>query len=84
MPAARGAAPGRRAPRLAEIAPPDVKAFIRWLIEQEHPRKPGQLLRKATVREHAAVLRALMGDAMLDDSARAKAPGPARGHGASS
>jgi hypothetical protein len=50
--------------RLAEITPRDVKAFIRWMIEQEHPRKPGQLLRKSTVREHVAVLRALMGDAM--------------------
>ena len=50
--------------RLAEITPRDVKAFIRWLIEQEHPRKRGQLLRKSTVREHVAVLRALMGDAM--------------------
>jgi integrase len=56
--------------RLAEIAPRDVKAFIRWLIEQEHPRKPGQLLRKSTVREHVAVLRALMGDAMEEGMIR--------------
>lgn len=54
----------RRRLRLIEIQPRDVKAFVRWLIEQEDPRVAGRLLSKSTVRQHVAVLRALLGDAM--------------------
>lgn len=50
--------------RLAEIQPRDVKGFVRWLTEQEDPRRPGRLLSKSTIRQHVAVLRALLGDAM--------------------
>jgi integrase len=50
--------------RLAGIDPRDVKAFVRWIVEQEDPRHPGRLLSKSTVRQHVAVLRALLGDAM--------------------
>ena len=50
--------------RLAEIEPRDVKAFVRWMNEQEDPRKPGRLLGKSSIRQHIAVLRALLGDAM--------------------
>jgi integrase len=49
--------------RLAEIEPRDVKGFVRWLVEQEDPRRPGRLLAKLTIRQHVAVLRALLGDA---------------------
>lgn len=50
--------------RLAEIEPRDVKAFVRWMNEQEDPRRPGRLLGKSWIRQHIAVLRALLGDAM--------------------
>jgi len=50
--------------RLAQIQPRDVKAFVRWLIDQPDPRVPGRLLSKSTIRQHVAVLRALLGDAM--------------------
>jgi hypothetical protein len=50
--------------RLAEIEPRDVKAFVRWMNEQEDPRRPGRLLGKSWIRHHVAVLRALLGDAM--------------------
>jgi integrase len=53
---------GVRRLRLAEIQPRDVKAFVRWLLEQRDPRT-GRLLSKSTVRQHVAVLRALLGDA---------------------
>lgn len=55
---------GERRLRLAAIQPRDVKAFVRWLVEQEDPRRPGRLLSKSTIRQHVAVLRALLGDAM--------------------
>jgi integrase len=55
---------GRARLRLAEIEPRDVKAFVRWMNEQEDPRRPGQLLGKSWIRQHVAVLRALLGDAM--------------------
>jgi hypothetical protein len=29
--------------RLAQIDPRDVKAFVRWMAEQEDPRRPGRL-----------------------------------------
>ena len=35
---------GTRRLRLAEIEPRDVKAFVRWMVEQEDPRRPGRLL----------------------------------------
>jgi integrase len=50
--------------RLAELEPRDVKAFVRWMNEQEDPRRPGRLLGKSWIRQHIAVLRALLGDAM--------------------
>jgi hypothetical protein len=53
---------GVRRLRLTEIQPRDVKAFVRWLVEQRDPRS-GRLLSKSTVRQHVAVLRALLGDA---------------------
>jgi integrase len=49
--------------RLAEIEPRDVKALVRWLIELEDPRRPGRPLGKSTIRQHVAVIRAMMGDA---------------------
>ncbi len=49
--------------RLAEIEPRDVKAFVRWMVEQDDPRNPGRRLAKSTVRQHVAVLRAMLGDA---------------------
>ncbi|MCW2984046.1 MAG: integrase [Conexibacter sp.] len=55
---------GRARLRLAEIEPRDVKAFVRWMNEQEDPRRPGRLLGKSWIRQHIAVLRALLGDAM--------------------
>jgi integrase len=55
---------GRIRLRLAEIEPRDVKAFVRWLVTLEDPRRPGRLLSKSTVRQHVAVVRALLGDAM--------------------
>jgi integrase len=55
---------GRARLRLAEIEPRDVKAFVRWMNEQEDPRRPGRLLGKSWIRQHVAVLRALLGDAM--------------------
>ncbi|WP_445148367.1 phage integrase SAM-like domain-containing protein [Baekduia sp. Peel2402] len=55
---------GRVRLRLAEIEPRDVKAFVRWMNEQEDPRRPGRLLGKSWIRQHIAVLRALLGDAM--------------------
>ena len=53
---------GIRRLRLAEIQPRDVKGFVRWLLEQRDPRT-GRLLAKSTIRQHVAVLRALLGDA---------------------
>jgi integrase len=55
---------GRARLRLAEIEPRDVKAFVRWMNEQEDPRRPGRLLGKSWIRQHVAVLRAMLGDAM--------------------
>jgi integrase len=55
---------GRVRLRLAEIEPRDVKAFVRWMNGQEDPRRPGRLLGKSWIRQHIAVLRALLGDAM--------------------
>jgi integrase len=55
---------GRARLRLAEIEPRDVKTFVRWMNEQEDPRRPGRLLGKSWIRQHVAVLRALLGDAM--------------------
>jgi integrase len=49
--------------RLGEIEPRDVKALVRWLMELEDPRRPGRLLGKSTIRQHVAVVRAMMGDA---------------------
>ena len=54
---------GRVRLRLAEIEPRDVKAFVRWMVEQDDPRTPGRRLAKSTVRQHVAVLRAMLGDA---------------------
>lgn len=54
---------GRVRLRLAQIQPRDVKAFVRWLIDQEDPRRPGRRLSKSAIRHHVAVLRALLGDA---------------------
>jgi integrase len=54
---------GTRRLRLAEIEPRDVKEFVRWVVQQEDGRRPGRLLAKSTVRQHVAVLRALLGDA---------------------
>ncbi len=53
---------GVRRLRLADIQPRDAKAFVRWLAEQRDPRT-GRLLAKSTIRQHVAVLRALLGDA---------------------
>ncbi|MEX2195906.1 MAG: phage integrase SAM-like domain-containing protein [Thermoleophilaceae bacterium] len=61
---------GERRLHLAEIQPRDVKTFVRWLIEQEDPRRPGRLLSKSTIRQHVAVLRALLGDAMEEGAIR--------------
>lgn len=47
--------------RLGEIEPRDVKALVRWLMELEDPRRPGRLLGKSTIRQHVAVVRAMMG-----------------------
>lgn len=55
---------GRVRLRLAEIEPRDVKAYVRWLVELEDARRPGRKLAKGTVRQHVAVVRALLGDAM--------------------
>jgi integrase len=55
---------GRARLRLAEIEPRDVKAFVRWMNEQEDPRRPGRLLGKSWIRQHVAVLQAPLGDAM--------------------
>jgi hypothetical protein len=55
---------GRARLRLAEIEPRDVKASVRWMNEQEDPRRPGRLLGKSWIRQHIAVLRALLGDAV--------------------
>jgi len=54
----------RRRLKLADIRPRDVKAFVMWLLEEEDPRSPGRRLAKSTIRQHVAVLRALLGDAM--------------------
>lgn len=61
--------------RLAEIQPRDVKAFVRWIVEQRDPRT-GELLSKSTIRQHVAVLRASLGDAMEDGLIRSN---PAKG-----
>jgi hypothetical protein len=53
---------GVRRLRLSEIQPRDVKAFVRWMVERRDPRT-GRLLSKSNVRQHVAVLRALLGDA---------------------
>ncbi len=66
---------GVRRLRLAEIQPRDVKACVRWLVEQRDPRT-GRLLSKSTIRQHAGVLRALMGDAMEEGLLRSN---PAKG-----
>lgn len=63
---------GVRRLRLAEIQPRDVKACVRWLVEQRDPRT-GRLLSKSTIRQHIAVLRALMGDAMEEGLLRSNA-----------
>lgn len=55
---------GRARLGLVEIEPRDVKAFVRWMNEREDPRRPGRLLGKSWIRQHVAVLRALLGDAM--------------------
>ncbi|HEV3002264.1 MAG TPA: tyrosine-type recombinase/integrase [Solirubrobacteraceae bacterium] len=49
--------------RLGEIEPRHVKALVRWLMELEDPRRPGRLLGKSTIRQHVAVVRAMLGDA---------------------
>jgi hypothetical protein len=77
---------GVRRLRLEEIQPRDVKAFVRWLLEQRDPRT-GRLLSKSTIRQHVAVLRALLGDAKeegvvpppVSASSSRRAPAPAAG-----
>ena len=66
---------GVRRLRLAEIQPRDVKAFVRWLVEQERPARPAGCSAKSTIRQHVAVLRALLGDAMEEGLIRSN---PAR------
>lgn len=66
---------GVRRLRLGEIQPRDVKACVRWLVEQPDPRT-GRLLGKSTIRQHVAVLRALLGDAMEEGVIRTN---PAKG-----
>jgi integrase len=61
--------------RLAEIQPRDVKACVRWLVEQRDPRT-GRLLSKSTIRQAVGVLRALLGDAVEEGLIRSN---PARG-----
>lgn len=61
--------------RLADIQPRDVKAFVRWLVELRDPRT-GELFSKSTIRQHVAVLRALLGDAMEEGLLRSN---PAKG-----
>ncbi|MCW3001932.1 MAG: Phage integrase family [Conexibacter sp.] len=56
---------------LSDIRPRDVKAFVVWLLEQEDPRRPGRKLAKASIRQHVAVLRALLADATEEDLIRA-------------
>lgn len=56
----------RRRLKVGDIRPRDVKAFVMWLLEQEDPRSPGRRLAKSTIRQHVAVLRAMLGDAMED------------------
>jgi integrase len=55
---------------LGDIRPRDVKAFIVWLLEQEDQRRPGRKLSKASIRQHIAVLRAMLADATEDDIIR--------------
>jgi integrase len=66
---------GVRRLRLAEIQPRDVKACVRWLVEQRDPRT-GRLFSKSTIRQTVGVLRALLGDAMEEGLIRTN---PARG-----
>jgi integrase len=66
---------GVRRLRLAEIQPRDVKACVRWLVEQRDPRT-GRLFSKSTIRQNVGVLRALLGDAMEEGLIRSN---PARG-----
>lgn len=59
----------RRRLALDDIRPRDVKAFVVWLLEQEDPRT-GRRLAKSSIRQHVAVLRAMLADATEDDLIR--------------
>lgn len=75
-----------RCRRLAEIEPADVRAFIRWLFDEE---AQGKRLSLSTVRNHVAALRALFATAAEDGvlrhnpayGVRISRPGPALDEG---